>query len=73
MVKTNRSDNPNVVALAAGVISAVVVAGLIGRLLYERMRPVQSERDIREIIRECQATIAQMDRALGRPSQAVEG
>ncbi len=73
MDMTNRSDSPNVVALAAGVISAVVVAGLIGRLLYERMRPVQSERDIREIIRECQATIAQMDRALGRTSQAVEG
>ncbi len=69
----NRCDGPNVVALAAGVISAIVVAGLIGRLLYERMRPLSGERDIREIIRECQATIAQMDRALGRESVAAKG
>ncbi|BCW97977.1 MAG: hypothetical protein KatS3mg024_0804 [Armatimonadota bacterium] len=72
MDTANRSEGPNVVALAAGVISAIVVAGLIGRLLYERTRPLEGERDIREIIRECQATIAQMDRALGKPSAAAE-
>jgi len=36
------------------------------------MHPSGSERDIREIIRECQATIAQMDRALGKAAAATE-
>jgi hypothetical protein len=72
MDTANRGEGPNVFALAAGVITAVVVAGLIGRLLYERMHPSGSERDIREIIRECQATIAQMDRALGKAAAATE-
>ena len=51
----------------AGIVTAVVVAGIVGRLaLAARHGATDKVRDIKDIITRCQTTIGEMDRALHR-------
>lgn len=62
-----RNSGLNTVALGAGIVTAVVVAGIVGRLaLAARHGATDKVRDIKDIIAHCQTTIGELDRALHR-------